>query len=532
MISALDNHLLRAYLDGEMDEATAEAFEVLMIERPELAELVDADTALRMGLREAGAQPVAAAFVATPTTASTASPSVGEPAATAPPGTTRRPQRTRRRLIPLLAAASLLLAAGIGLGRLWLPQPADLVSTTLLSVDRMRGSVTDVPKLRLPASGQIVLSVPVAARPGCTPRVRIVQPGATLQTTVTPDEYGFANLSLDATRLALGKTDVAVDCDAPSSRCTRSSSCADVMTAANPMDISTSRYFHVDVFARSALTGNGLSVFLPCDDWSESSLQQLTLEMRQFESIFLSAIDAHGASARIFTMQEELPFAGHPLLGAAAVLHRVLVPDEEQRHWTLRLSARAVQVTTRRLAGAIFAEMDQGFAEFGDAIDAAQATDLLAALNLESGDLARDLPLQLVSTGLPYLIVPVTAAALDRSSVRGRELERLLARFGARFVYVLNPDVPEGAPGTTWATWKMPPPAAQPVQRRPTCTGMAASPPTAPSWCGRGATPVAQASSAHAAWTAASSSAARCGRCSPACSMPRPNADRRAPAAK
>lgn len=214
MISALDNHLLRAYLDGEMDEATAEAFEVLMIERPELAEQVDADTALRLGLQEAGAQPVTAVSVATPTTVSTTSPSVAASAATASAGPARRPHRPRRRLIPLLAAASLLLAAGVGLGRLWLPQPADLVSTTLLSVDRMRGSVTEVPKLRLPASGQIVLSVPVAAKPGCTPRVRIVQPGATLQTTVTPDDYGFANLSLEATRLALGKTDIAVDCDA------------------------------------------------------------------------------------------------------------------------------------------------------------------------------------------------------------------------------------------------------------------------------------------------------------------------------
>jgi len=212
MISALDNHLLRAYLDGEMDEATAEAFEVLMIERPQLAELVDADTALQMGLKEALATPTAVS-VAMPTTASTASASADAPAATAPPEPARQPHRPRRRLIPLLAAASLLLAAGVGLGRLWLPQPPDLVSTTLLSVDRMRGSVTDVPKLRLPTSGQIVLSVPVAARPGCAPRVRIVQPGATLQTTVTPDEYGFANLSLDATRLALGKTDIVVDCD-------------------------------------------------------------------------------------------------------------------------------------------------------------------------------------------------------------------------------------------------------------------------------------------------------------------------------
>lgn len=217
MISALDNHLLRTYLDGEMDEAAAEAFEVLMIERPELAEQVDADTALRMGLKEAVAQPTAApvaASVVTSTITPTAGANGAAPTATAPPEPARRPHRPRQRLIPLLAAASLLLAAGMGLGRLWLPQPADLVPTTLLSVDRMRGSVTDIPKLRLPAGGQIVLSVPVAARPGCTPRVRIVQPDTTLQTTVTPDEYGFANLSLDATRLALGKTDIEVDCGA------------------------------------------------------------------------------------------------------------------------------------------------------------------------------------------------------------------------------------------------------------------------------------------------------------------------------
>lgn len=213
MISALDNYLLRAYLDGEMDEATADAFEVLMIERSELAEQVDADTALRLGLQNAGKQPVAAAPIAAPTALPAVSTNDTAPTASLPIGPARRPHRPRRRLIPLLAAASLLLAAGMGLGRLWLPQPADLVSTTLLSVDRMRGSVTDVPKLRLPASGQIVLSVPVAPRPGCTPRIRIAQPGTALQTAVTPDEYGFANLSLDAARLAPGKTDIAVDCD-------------------------------------------------------------------------------------------------------------------------------------------------------------------------------------------------------------------------------------------------------------------------------------------------------------------------------
>jgi trans-2,3-dihydro-3-hydroxyanthranilate isomerase len=76
--------------------------------------------------------------------------------------------------------------------------------------------------------------------------------------------------------------------------------------------------FHVDVFATAPLTGNGLTVFLYTGGWSHSVMQRLTREMNQFESIFLSEISAAGANARVFTVEEELPFAGHPVLGAAA----------------------------------------------------------------------------------------------------------------------------------------------------------------------------------------------------------------------
>ncbi|HSX63058.1 MAG TPA: hypothetical protein VLF18_22960 [Tahibacter sp.] len=200
MISALDNHLLRAYLDGGMDEAAAEAFEILMIERPELAELVDADTALRMGLAP---QEVAASASSPVAPAAAASTVVPLPA---------RPSRTTA-WAPLLAAASVMLAVGIGLGRQWSPQAPDLVPTTLLSVDRMRSSISDVPKLRLPADGQIVLSVPVASAPGCTPTVSIRQSDTVLAARATPDDFGFANLGLAATRLAPGKAEVTVDCD-------------------------------------------------------------------------------------------------------------------------------------------------------------------------------------------------------------------------------------------------------------------------------------------------------------------------------
>jgi anti-sigma factor RsiW len=209
MISVLDNHLLRAYLAGEMDEAAAEAFEILMIERPELAELVDADTALQMGLAGASAGPVSlptavpASMLASSTT--TASDNIVP---------LTRPERTRApHWVPLLAAAGVLLAVGIGIGRLGMPEPAALVPTTLLSVDRLRSTADDVPKLRLPADGQIVLSVPVVARADCAPQVRIVQSGITLQASVKPDDYGFANLGIAATRFAPGKADVSVACN-------------------------------------------------------------------------------------------------------------------------------------------------------------------------------------------------------------------------------------------------------------------------------------------------------------------------------
>jgi trans-2,3-dihydro-3-hydroxyanthranilate isomerase len=72
-------------------------------------------------------------------------------------------------------------------------------------------------------------------------------------------------------------------------------------------------YYQVDVFTHEALAGNGLSVFLPESPLPARAMQRLAVEMRQFESIFLTP-DGPGSrfEARIFTMEEELDFAGHP----------------------------------------------------------------------------------------------------------------------------------------------------------------------------------------------------------------------------
>ncbi len=207
-------------------------------------------------------------------------------------------------------------------------------------------------------------------------------------------------------------------------------------------------YWHVDVFSRVALRGNGLVVVLHADDMSAPVMHELTREVRQFETAFLSAVDLPGrtCAVRIFTEDEELDFAGHPVLGSAAVLHTLLSAPAAEERWALRVAQRNVEVRTRTAAGWVDAAMDQCEPEFGQRVGGEQALEYADALNLTAADMHAALPMQVVSTGLPYLIVPVQYG-LDRARIRHPAFEDLLARSGAKFVYVLDPDRPEGR---TW----------------------------------------------------------------------------------
>lgn len=209
-------------------------------------------------------------------------------------------------------------------------------------------------------------------------------------------------------------------------------------------------YCQVDVFTHEALAGNGLTVFLPDSPLPARVMQRLTIEMRQFESIFLTPDGPGGRfEARIFTMEEELDFAGHPLLGAAGLLHHLHAPKQTEAEWTLMLGTRAVKLGTTRHEGkpGIYdASMNQGAASFQPALSRADSRPFLAALNLEEAQLDVRFPLQVVSTGLPYLLVPATGG-LDRARITHPDFESLLATVGAKFAYVLDVAAREGR---TW----------------------------------------------------------------------------------
>ncbi|MEO5626384.1 MAG: PhzF family phenazine biosynthesis protein [Dokdonella sp.] len=206
-------------------------------------------------------------------------------------------------------------------------------------------------------------------------------------------------------------------------------------------------YFHVDVFATRPLTGNGLAVFLNTDEWTSAVMQEVIQEMRQFESVFLSDIIDSGATARVFTVEEELPFAGHPVLGAAAALHRKFHPKSQSRKWTLKLLSSQIEVTTTTRGKAYLAEMDQGEIVVGATLTRPLLQVFLQRLGLEAIDLAHGLPAQVLSTGLPYLVIPVRAESLSRSAITGSDLEALLLSVGAKFVLVLD------AAGREVRTW-------------------------------------------------------------------------------
>lgn len=205
-------------------------------------------------------------------------------------------------------------------------------------------------------------------------------------------------------------------------------------------------FVHVDVFADRPFTGNGLVVVLDADRLSERAMLAITQEMRQFETIFLSRLQPRSAAGRVFTVEEELDFAGHPLLGAAAVMHRRLPGAAQRERLRIDLSGRELSLRSDRHEGRFEVELDQGPPTFGRRLDAERAASFAVALGLDPADLDPALLAEVVSTGLPYLLLPV-ARGLERARISVEDLERRLDEVGAKFVYVLDPDAREGR---TW----------------------------------------------------------------------------------
>lgn len=196
-------------------------------------------------------------------------------------------------------------------------------------------------------------------------------------------------------------------------------------------------YYHVDVFSDKPFSGNGLTIFPESQDLSKEQMQTLTREMRQFESIFLKKATDKTFDANVFTMEEELVFAGHPSLGAAALLHELHKPKEDTWDWMLRFPSKEIPIRTQRRPFGYQATMNQGPAEFGALLTSEQRREFLLALNLSESEVSTIYPLQVVSTGLPYLLIPVVSG-FEQAQIRVTDLGERLTSIGAQFIGILD----------------------------------------------------------------------------------------------
>lgn len=160
-----------------------------------------------------------------------------------------------------------------------------------------------------------------------------------------------------------------------------------------------------DVFAAIPPEGNSLAVFSDARGLSDSDMQAIAREMNLSETTFIfpresSVQRERGVRVRIFTVQEELPFAGHPTLGTAFALRG----ESDAKEISLELNVGKVPVRFEEADGQpIFGEMTQVDPVFGVKHD---REPLARALGLEMEDFDPSLPIETVSTGLPYVVTP------------------------------------------------------------------------------------------------------------------------------
>ena len=212
-------------------------------------------------------------------------------------------------------------------------------------------------------------------------------------------------------------------------------------------------FVQLDVFTRTRLAGNPLAIFTDARGLSDHQMQALAREMNLSETTFILPREAEveareGKRVRIFTVDEELPFAGHPTLGTALYLYSTatsktdeVVLDLNVGKISVRLAADSKNGGRDRVDGQVFGEMRQRDPEFGPILPREKVASVVG---LHIDDLASEWPIQVVSTGLPFAIVPFQSSkTLAKFRPDVTRTSGLLDGTGARFFYFICPEQAE-----------------------------------------------------------------------------------------
>jgi trans-2,3-dihydro-3-hydroxyanthranilate isomerase len=211
----------------------------------------------------------------------------------------------------------------------------------------------------------------------------------------------------------------------------------------------TYEFVQLDVFTQTPLAGNPLAIFPDGRGLSDEEMQALAREMNLSETTFILPRDAATEAwdekkVRIFTVEQELPFAGHPTLGTALYLYASEPNQKKPAEITLDLKAGKIPVRftpnsenpgRERVDGQVFGEMRQRDPEFGSPLS---RKDVARVIGIAVDEIPSEWPIQPVSTGLTFTIVPFrNQQTLSNLKFSYAQAAEFLRNTGANFFYFL-----------------------------------------------------------------------------------------------
>ena len=200
-----------------------------------------------------------------------------------------------------------------------------------------------------------------------------------------------------------------------------------------------------DVFTETPFHGNQLAIFENAGELTPAEMQKLANETNYSETTFIirrpqEMERLRGVRVRIFTTTEELPFAGHPTLGTSTFIRQFLPDYADRDAITLELNIGAVNVRFPEPWGkTLHGEMTQPDPVFGQMHDRSAVAQ---AIGIDVESLAADMPIQTVSTGLRFCVVPFRSVeALSQLRITGAIAETYLQKTDAKFFYCIAPEI-------------------------------------------------------------------------------------------
>jgi trans-2,3-dihydro-3-hydroxyanthranilate isomerase len=208
-------------------------------------------------------------------------------------------------------------------------------------------------------------------------------------------------------------------------------------------------FYIVDVFAVEKYTGNQLAVFtdalakdgaIASIALSDDQMQRIAKEINYSETTFITSTNLRdgGYDVRIFTPKKELPFAGHPTLGTAYIIQKTII-NKPTETVNLNLKVGQIPVTWQNRGEADeVLWMRQNQPTFHQILE---ASALVPVLNLDLDEIDSRFPIQEVSTGIPFIIVPLkTHDSLKRIQINRDKYFELVENTQSKEILVFCPE--------------------------------------------------------------------------------------------